>query len=204
MKETKIQFSDREIDLLSNAEIILTKNKALEKVKAMLEEVAEMQMDFISKKTLLLNMNIFKTPAKISKGENYLGLPYLVLDYPRNFSNHNIFAIRTMFWWGRSFSTTLHLSGEYLQMREQVSQHFKLLQAADFLVCINQDQWVHHFEDSNYKAVRLMNEKEFGAILEELPHIKIAANWPLSDWHDAATNLFEGWKKLMAIAGLIS
>jgi len=50
---------------------------------------------------------------KISRGENYLGLPYLVLDYPRLFRPDAVLAIRTFFWWGHFFSSTLQLSGGY-------------------------------------------------------------------------------------------
>jgi len=203
MKEAKIQFSDAEKDLLCKHEIILTKNKALEKVKALLQEVNDMQLDFVDQHPAIASNLLFKNAAKISRGENYLVLPYLVLDYPRNFSN-NIFAIRTMFWWGRSFSTTLHISGAHVSLKEEIKKHFSFLKQNNLFVGINQNQWVHHFEDSNYKAILSTNEKEFQAILEELPHIKIAAKWPLNDWHNAATKLFESWKQLLSITGLVT
>ena len=56
---------------------------------------------------------------KISKGENYKGLPWLVLDYPRYFNKEDIFAIRTLFWWGNFFSITLHISGKYKMRYEK-------------------------------------------------------------------------------------
>ena len=55
---------------------------------------------------------------KISKGENYRGLPYVMLDYPRLFGREEVLAIRTFFWWGHGFSVTLHLKGGY---RERIS-----------------------------------------------------------------------------------
>ena len=39
MKGTKIQFSAAEMELICDAEIILTKNKVVEKVKLLLEEL---------------------------------------------------------------------------------------------------------------------------------------------------------------------
>jgi hypothetical protein len=202
MKEAKIQFSDAEKELLSNTDVILTKNKALEKVRSLLEELHTMQAEWVQATTLTSN-SLFNIPGKISRGENYLGLPYLVLDYPRNFSQ-NIFAIRTMFWWGHSFSITLHLSGEYLSFKEVIKNQFDTLQKEEYFIGINQDQWVHHFEASNYKPIQSTSKKEFETILEELPHIKIAAKWPLENWHLAATNLFSGWKQLLSITGLVT
>ena len=52
---------------------------------------------------------------KISKGEKYKGLPWVMLDYPRIFGKEDIMAIGTRFWWGHYFSVTLHLKGGYLR-----------------------------------------------------------------------------------------
>ena len=90
-------------------------------------------------------------PPKISKGENYKGLPYLVLDYPRYFGKDDHFAIRSMFWWGNFFSITLHLSGIYKKMYEnKIEASFTLLKEESFFIGISDDQWEHHFETSNY------------------------------------------------------
>ena len=57
---------------------------------------------------------VIKTSTpKISKGENYKDLPYVMLDYPRCFQKEKTIAIRTFFWWGNFFSINLQLSGEY-------------------------------------------------------------------------------------------
>jgi hypothetical protein len=203
MKGAKIQFSDAEMELLGNADIILTKNKALEKMWKLLAEVQDRQADFIEANGLS-NKELFAIPAKISKGENYLGLPYLILDYPRNFSPSNIFTIRTMFWWGRFFSSTLHASGEHLLLRPHFEKQYQLLADHDYYIGINQDPWQHHFEVSNYKLIKDISEKEFTTILYELPQIKIAVKWPLTDWHLTATRLFESWKLLLRVSELVS
>jgi len=203
MKGAKIQFSNAEMELLANAEIILTKNKALEKIKGLLEEVQKMQMDFVQANNLFHN-GVFKVSSKISRGENYLGLPYLILDYPRNFTVDNILAIRTMFWWGNFFSSTLHISGEYLSARDYLQQQYQYLADRHYFVGINQDSGQHHFNSSNYKLIKDLQEKEFSAILYEMPQIKIAAKWPLTDWHLTATRFFESWRFLLKTSGLIS
>ena len=203
MKEAKIQFSDAEAELLANAAIILTKNRALEKIRRLLEKVQEMQMDFVQANDLLQN-DVFKIPAKISKGENYLGLPYFILDYPRNFTTDTIFAIRTMFWWGNFFSSTLHISGDHLSARTHLQQQHQYLTEQQYFVGMNQDPWQHHFNPSNYKPIKDLGEKEFITILYELPQIKIAAKWPLTHWHLTATRLFESWKFLLKSSGLVS
>ena len=102
----KIQLSSAETELMQNASVILTKNSVLQKIKMLLEEVQEQQLDFVSQHNLD-KTGFFLVPPKISKGENYSGLPYLIQDYPRITSAKNIFFIRNMFWWGNFFSSTL-------------------------------------------------------------------------------------------------
>ena len=111
MNETKIHFSVAETELMCNTDIILTKNSVLQKIKALFEGMQMSMTDEVSRNSDWSSQTIFQMPPKISRGENYLGLPYLVLDYPRQFDSINIFAIRTMFWWGHFFSSTLQLAG---------------------------------------------------------------------------------------------
>jgi hypothetical protein len=202
MKETKIQFSEPEIELLANAGIILTKNKALNKMRLLLEMVLKLQLDFLETNRLF-HIKIFEIPGKISKGENYLGLPYMILDYPRNFQIDNFLAVRTMFWWGNFFSSTIHISGEYLNLRELIEPQMESLAKQDYYIGVNQDPWLHHFEPTNYRKISSLSQGEFSAILNEMKHMKIAAKWPLASWQDAHTNLFKSWKFLLKTCSLI-
>jgi hypothetical protein len=162
-----------------------------------------MQTEYVNN-TNHFTQQLLQTPAKISRGENYLGLPYLVLDYPRNFAPNNIFAIRTFFWWGKLFSTTLHFSGEHLKYLSGIEKHYERLKEEGYFIGINPDQWVHHFEPSNYTSIDNLSKEEFITMMHSMTHIKIAAKQPLGNWHLAATNLFQNWKLLMTVSGLIT
>ncbi len=197
MKETKIQLSPAEMDLMCNASVILTKNKILQQVKALLGEV-QTEMEQTNFTEAAAN-NIFSVPPKISRGENYLGLPYLVLDYPRTFTQSGTFAIRSMFWWGHFFSSTLHLSGQYATaFRNKIENAYQQLSDRNYYICIQADQWQHHFGDDNYIKISTMPEARFQKHCHQ-EHIKIAAKWPLMDWPVAANHLFESWKMFLQI-----
>src|SRR5436309_811352 len=99
MKETKIQLSGPEMELMCDAGIIFTKNSVLQKVKALFYDL-QSELTACRVESDELRRNVFSLSPKISRGENYQGLPYMVLDYPRKFTPENIFAIRTLFWWG--------------------------------------------------------------------------------------------------------
>ncbi|HVG40775.1 MAG TPA: hypothetical protein VM888_04110 [Chitinophagaceae bacterium] len=196
MLETKVQFSDPELQLMCDAELILTKNKIIEKVKYLLEGVQRQMMLYVESKEVLKNHALFSIPPKISKGENYGGLPYLILDYPRNFGHQQTIAIRTMFWWGRFFSSTLHISGDVLIVREKLEGAFSMLQR-NYYLGINEDPWQHHFETDNYLPIASFTKEAFKQHLHTQSHIKIAAKWPLSKEQPAANTLFESWKFLV-------
>lgn len=190
MNGAKIRLSPAEERLVANAEILLTKNRALEKLKALLEGVQE---QMLAHSKTFSNAHAFTTPPKISRGENYLGLPYLVLDYPRVFRQTDVFAIRSFFWWGRFFSSTLQLSGgykdEYLPKIEAAFQTF-----SNHHIGIHADPWQHHFERSNYVPVAELQHGDLKTLLHQQPHVKIAAKLPVEDWPNAEAFLFEHWK----------
>ena len=198
MQETKIQFSPAEMELLCNAEVILTKNKIIEKIKNQFTALQDEMLLYI-KQNAALPQDIFLIPAKISKGENYLGLPYLVLDYPRKFSSQNTFAIRTMFWWGNFFSITFQISGaNRTQYVEKIIDSYKELSETNHFIGINEDPWLHHFENDNYQQIALLDKHSFEQACKKPEHLKIAAKFPLRDVHVYRT-LLEDWKRLLTI-----
>ncbi|RYZ23206.1 MAG: hypothetical protein EOO16_06060 [Chitinophagaceae bacterium] len=204
MEETKIQFSPAEMNLMCDAGVILTKNKILYGIRRLLEGLqAEMERAVYGADPGPL-AEVLGPSAKISKGENYLGLPYLVLDYPRSFDSRNIFALRTLFWWGNSFSSTLHLSGVYREIfSADIAANYHLLAKHNYFIGINEeDPWQHHFEEDNYRAVALMNEGAFSDRVERAEHLKIAVEYSLRDVHFVSDDLLESWKRLLGVCGM--
>jgi hypothetical protein len=182
MNQTKVQFSASEMELMCNSEIILTKNKVLGKIKGLLEEVQNGWVENYKEHSDLYLESIFSIHPKISRGENYLGLPYLILDYPRNFKQEDIFAIRTMFWWGNFFSSTLHLSGKFkLQFVKKIEDAQTVLANEGFSIGVNPDPWLHHFGPDNYVPIALLNEEAFRKRCSDQLHLKISAKIPLND-----------------------
>lgn len=194
-------LSGPEMELIGNAQIILTKNEIMVKIKALLEEVhAEILW---CEKSLLFEKydeSLFTIPPKISRGENYLGLPYLILDYPRNFKGEHIFAVRSFFWWGHFFSSTLHLSGAYKScFVSKIVPAYEQLAQANYYIGIAEDAWQHHFEETNYVAIKALSVDDFSKCCYRQKHLKIATHWPLTIWNSAPPPLVESWKKLLAI-----
>ncbi len=147
-------------------------------------------MDHLKTIDTRLMIDVTQVPPKISKGENYKGLPYLMLDYPRLFDKETIFAIRTMFWWGNFFSITLHLAGSYKnQFEDKCISALAILKTHDFFTCIHPEERDHHFDPSNYTAIKYLDQLQWEKIIKEKSFIKIAKRYSLHQWDDADNKL---------------
>jgi len=197
MNKAKIQFSVAEMELITNANIIFTKNEALEKVKKLLLNAQEKMV------RAQTNNPLFLLSPKISRGENYLGLPYLVLDYPRQFKPQNTVMIRSMFWWGLFFSSTLLLAGEAkVNHLKTLQKGYAALAEKGYYIGVSEDAWQHHFGQDNYCPVSSLSSTEFEAMCDRFSHIKIAAKWPLQEAPLAANNLVESWYFFINLLGV--
>jgi hypothetical protein len=195
MDATKLRLSAEEMELMLRPDWILTKNRILQKVWQLLESVQSRQQAYVSR----LPAEIGSINAKISKGENYQGLPYLILDQPRYFNKEKTFAIRTLFWWGHFFSSTLHLSGMYKKMYEnKITGAFQLLQDETF-VCVNQDPWEHHFRDTNFVSLNTMTATRFEEIIHNGSFIKLSKKVPLQQWDTMEKRLIEIFEKYVTL-----
>ncbi len=190
-EKSKIDLSATEMELVCNKEWILTKRIIIDKVCRLFGDLSNhMQL-----RTWLLKdrlpAEVSNSNAKISKGENYKGLPYVMLDYPRHFTKEATLAIRSLFWWGNFFSINLHLSGECsVQARPLLKANFKALQQGGYSICIHTNPWQHEFDDRNFKQLATLSATEFATILDRESFIKIAKHIPLQQW-DAATIFLE-------------
>jgi hypothetical protein len=138
------------------------------------------------------------TGPKISKGENYQGLPWVVLDHPRLFTKEDVFAIRTLFWWGHYFSVTLHLKGVYKERwLPVIRRNIPLLSATGFHICISEDEWRHELATDNYLSLREAGAREIEDIFEKATFLKFSAIVMLGEWNEAPTLLMRLFQTLL-------
>ena len=136
-----VRFSAEEMRLVTDPAWILTKNSIIRKVVELFGELSGEWREILSGESS--TGGAWGDP-RISKGEQYKGLPWVMLDYPRVFGKEDIFAIRTMFWWGHYFSVTLHLKGDYLRTYLPVILSNRgVLEAAGFWPGVSDDEWEH-------------------------------------------------------------
>ena len=183
MPDTNVELSKNELELVINSEFILTKNRIVEKVYTMFGLLSEVYKTELNKYAAILPVETFSSSPKIYKGENYLNLPYVMMDFPRVFAKDDVLAIRSFFWWGNYFSITLQLSGKFLRaFRNTIEKNLRKQLDTSYFICTNDSQWEHHFEANNYKPLQEITS------IEEIfnkPFIKIAKQHSLSEWSTA-------------------
>jgi len=197
MADTNVELSKNESELVINSEFILTKNRIIEKVYKLFGLLNEDYKNELLNRERILPPEVFSFTPKIYKGENYLSLPYVMMDYPRVFLKDDVFAIRSFFWWGNYFSITLQLGGRFLQAcRNKIELNLNNKIKADYFICINDAPWEHHFEESNYQSLKTIDSIE--KILNK-PFIKIAKRHSLSEWNNAITFYKSNYKNLLQL-----
>jgi len=191
MDEAKIRLSPEELSLAVDDRVMLVKGAVIAKIVARLGGLSERQSECLAGVAHLLP-EALGTPPKVSKGENYRGQPYVVLDNPRHFRSGDILALRTMFLWGHHLSVTLHLRGRHRErFRPCLEAALPMLRSGGFRVCVSDREWEHHFDDDNHRPALDLPSEAWAALLRDRPFTKVSFVLPPSDLND-------GWDRLMA------
>ena len=177
-------FTTEELNMLSDRQFFINKNSITEKLTGLLNELS-LKIEFeITSGNYLLPDEVIQSRPKISKGENYLGFPWMVLDYPRVFKQHDTFAFRSLCWWGHEFSFTLQIGGCFLlKYKPLIVEMIQQLQGRDLYICINDSPWNYHFTDDNFLLLDdfMKLEKEPKKWLEKRSFIKISKRSELTN-----------------------
>jgi hypothetical protein len=184
------------MELVNNTEWIFTKQLIIEKVYRFLGQLHSAYKKIVDKEKRFLPPELLSPGGKISKGENYQGLPYVILDYPAIFSKEKNFAIRTMFWWGNFFSISLHLSGENFKKIPNFAEAIEFLKEKGFSVSVNETEWHHHFHPSNFVNINELNVDEIKRLADK-NFLKIAKKTELTEWNSASKFLKETFEEII-------
>ena len=170
---------------MKDAELILTKNRIICKLQQVFGGVATGLQQKIQLRQPPLSEEVTRISPKISKGEQYKELPYVMLDYPRFFSREDVLAIRTFFWWGHYCSVTLHLKGRYLkQYLPAVQKNCSGLDG--FKICTSGDEWNHDLQSNAY-----LPATETAYLIGEMEFLKIGKLLPLENWPEMEASLLQ-------------
>lgn len=171
--------------LLSNHAIFLTRKRLQEQLYALLSACTVPIQAAMSYRIAHLPEEIVHSTPKISRGENYLSFPWSILDYPRCFSGKDVFAIRTMCWWGNYFSITFQVGGRFAVMFEDsITGNIGKIAAGDIYLNTGNDPWKHHIEHGDMKPLAQFSchAGEVRSIIRNSGFLKLMKKISLEDW----------------------
>lgn len=162
------QLSQQELDYLHDTHFLLTKRKITQQLQQLLANTQQELRELLSQHKQQLPPHCLQRAGKISRGENYKGLPYLILDYPRLLSKEDVFAFRTMCWWGNFFSCSLQLQGKSLDYyRTTLLQRFRSHKSNGLYICINNTPWEYHYGPDNYQLLEKLPAEKISQLLQQ-------------------------------------
>ena len=154
-------FNDEELKLLSDSRFFVIKASVNQKLADLLGALAE-----LLKKEIVLNVSslpddVIQSHPKISRGEHYKGFPWIVMDYPRVFKQNDVFAFRSLCWWGHEFSFTLHLGGVYFEdVKNKLPELLAALCEEHIYISVSDTPWNYYYEKDNYLLINDLLKKE--------------------------------------------
>ncbi len=196
MERQQFLLSEAELKFASDAGMMLMKNILIGKVVQTYSLIAE-DLKAVTAAYPSFTEEDLLSP-KISRGEQYRGLPYVMLDYPRQFSREDVFAVRNMWWWGKGFSVMLHLKGKYQQKAAE-----KIMQKAglpeEYFISHSDDEWDHDISGTGYACIKAIPKELLHKKLRKDVFLKIAIQYPLSEWNRANTLVPARFREIMEI-----
>lgn len=178
-----LRITSTELQTIHNKKFFLVKESVSKKIDRLLSVVRDEIKSVIEKEKIIFPKTVDMRMGKIFRGENYLGLPYLVLDYPKHFSKESVFAFRTMFWWGNFFSFTLHLQGKALdENRNRLVNNQKSFRKKDIYICMNKSPWQYFYSKGNYVRIDKFSESDLKHIFITKEFIKLSRKISLKDY----------------------
>lgn len=196
MDTSKIQLSAEEMQLVNNSGWILTKHRIIEKVYLLFGRLSVQMQEYLSDRKEVLPAELFLQSPKISRGEQYEALPYVVLDYPRVFSKDDVFAVRSFFWWGHYFSITLHLKGRFLeQYRQVLNTAIAQNKLQGVYLSDAGSEFSFNLDGKNYRQSYSAPAAAY-TIPRQASFLKISYRLSFSQWASAETELMQFFRQL--------
>ena len=198
----KPELDRKQLEYLHDTSFLLAKRKISKQLDQLLAATERVLVGFVQDESPeVIPESCLTAAGKISRGENYRGLPYLVLDYPRLFKKEDIFTFRTMCWWGHFFSSTLHLQGTTLDLhRRKIEQSLLALRNAwpETYLCVHKTPWEYHYGEDNYQLLQHLDEGSISNLLKK-DFIKISRKTALDNYQELPEFTLQAFRDFLSL-----
>lgn len=188
MRKSTNKLTKPELNFAKSTVYPVTKQKIMQKAGVLFQELG---------KNLGQHLNDLmpekSTTYKITRGENYKMMPYVVLDYPQLSGEQFPVVCRTLFWWGHYFSCSLLIRKDLIDINATASA---LMGFKKCKIWIGTNLWEHDLKSGEYAKVSNMSHAQIVSMLENQPYVKLSTKIPLSKFEfvpTKATEIYSEW-----------
>ncbi len=177
-----MNFTSKEISLLSDTEFFSAKARVSPKIRDLLERIHESFQGELKAHHLLVPDAFDPDASQFVKGEHLEDFPYQYLDYPRFFTKDVKFSFRSLVWWGHHMVFALILEGGHLRRyKENLINRFPSVADRDIHLCLSHSLWEWKQGPGYTLDLTRGRSSEVAAVLAHRPFFKLARFVPFSD-----------------------
>lgn len=177
-----MNFTSKEISLLSDTEFFAAKAHVSPKIRHLLERIHESFQHELKAHHLLVPDAFDPEARQFVKGEHLEDFPYQYLDYPRFFTRDVKFSFRSLVWWGHHMVFALILEGGHLRRyKENLINRFPSVVDRDISLCLSHSVWEWKQGPGYTLNLTRGRSSEVAAVLANRPFFKLARFVPFTD-----------------------
>jgi hypothetical protein len=176
MRKSKNKLTKHELEFASSVKYPLLKAEVMRKVSQLLQQTGTLLQNEVT-----INNSTQPLEYKITKGENYQHMPYMVLDYPQIKQAEFPLVCRTMFWWGHYFTFNLIVRTDTLQLLPTAAALGALKHT---LVLVGDDLWEQDVHGEAYAKLHKLSIKQLLKRTETKTHLKLTRKIALKHFAD--------------------
>jgi len=196
-------FSQEEASFFLNPEPMILRQEIIKKLDGLLADVQTKLKSTLKEHNFVFPEDTDIERGKISRGENYQGLPWMMLDFPRLFSRDDTLVCRTFCWWGNTFAAHLLISGGILPAAlENLVRQERKKSALSISVCAN--PWKHHYEKQYYLKLRDFSDEGLAGLVSKTEYLKLSAWFPLNKAEELPELVVGFFSEACNLTGLLS
>lgn len=183
---SKVALSAFELELVANCSWLYAKRAILDKTALVLGRVANSIRPTYDALRAEPGASEPWLSPKLSRGEAYESLPWLMLDFPREFRGTDWLAIRHFFGWGQGFTVSLLLRGRYLKHAiAHMNTHLPAWQSEGWAMIVSGDPWQHGWKPASQRLLQELAPKDVLALVQQLGFLQIRKHLPVQNWAGA-------------------
>lgn len=192
-------FDNDETQFMFDAQLFERKRRVNQKIFELFEIIRLRLKDSSLHKQFPFPEGTDYHTGKISQGENYLGYPWVMLDFPRGFNKNAIFAFRTMFWYGHYFSAHIVIAGDGLSgVLSNVAEKLRQTPDAVQFSCY-EDAWCHDINKSTYNQANQLSPEAIKLHAARHGYIKLSIKTTETDTENLATAVVAHYETMLQL-----